>query len=160
MKARSLAIPARERGLAMVEFVVSVPLLLLLLFGSFEFGNLMIEYNTLNDAVRNASRYLAGAALSGTDSLLVTGSAWTTLVANAQKLAVYGIVSGTGNPLLPSLAVANFTVTKDTTTNNITVVAAYPYRSLFGGGTLPTFVSNGSLNTTYTLNISTTMRAL
>ena len=50
----------------MVEFAISAPVLLLLMFGSFEFGHFLIQYSTLNDAVRNASRYVAGAALDGT----------------------------------------------------------------------------------------------
>jgi Flp pilus assembly protein TadG len=148
----------RQRGLAMVEFALTVPVLLLLTFATFEFGNFLIEYNTLNDGVRNAARYVAGAALAGTDDVLVTGSAWTTLVAQGTNLAVYGNLAGSGTALLPSLRGSDITVTQDTVNNNITVVAAYPYVPLFGA-IIPTFMG-GSMSTSYTLNISTTMRAL
>ena len=151
--------PARQRGLAMVEFVIATPILLLLMFGSFEFGRFMIQYSILNDAVRNASRYVAGAALDGTDGLLLTGTGWSTLVTKGKNLAVYGNVGGTGTALLPSLNVGQITVTEDTTNLNITVAAAYPYAAAFGGA-IPKFFTAGSLSTTYTLNISTTMKAL
>ena len=45
-----------QSGLAMVEFALSIPVLLLLMFAAFEFGHFLIQYSTLNDTVRNASR--------------------------------------------------------------------------------------------------------
>jgi Flp pilus assembly protein TadG len=142
----------------MVEFAISLPVLLLLLFGTAEFGHFMTQYSTLNDSVRDAARYVAGAALDGTDGLLVTGSAWSSLVTQGQYLAVYGNTGGTGTALLPSLNVGQITITEDTVNNNITVVAAYPYQSLFGT-TMPNFMG-GTIGTTFTLSISTSMRAL
>lgn len=142
----------------MLEFAISLPVLLLLLFGTAEFGHFMTQYSTLNDSVRDAARYVAGAALDGTDGLLVTGSAWNSLVTQGQYLAVYGNTGGTGTALLPSLNVGQITITEDTVNNNITVVAAYPYRSLFGA-TMPNFMG-GTIGTKFTLTISTSMRAL
>ena len=146
-----------QRGLAMVEFVITAPVLLLLLFASVEFGEYMIEYSTLSDAVRDAARYVAGAAINGTDGLLKTGTAWTTLVGQGQNLAVYGAVAG-GTALLPGLTTAQVTVTQNTTTNNITVTATYPYNSPLGAS-MPNFFG-GTIATNFTLTISTTMRAL
>jgi Flp pilus assembly protein TadG len=148
-----------QRGLAMVEFAISVPVILLMMFGSFEFGHLMIEYSALNDGVRNAARYVAGAALQGTADTLVTGSpGWTNLVQQGQNLAVFGNIGGTGSAIIPGLTTSEITVSQDTVNRNITVAAAYPYTSLFGGA-IPTF-TGGSISTAYTLTISTTMRAL
>lgn len=147
-----------QRGLAMVEFAISVPVILLLMFGSFEFGHLMIEYSALNDGVRNAARYVAGAALQGTADTMVTGGQWSTLAQQGQNLAVFGNIGGTGNAILPALTAGQIAVTQDTVNRNITVVASYPYVSLFGGD-IPTF-TGGSISTAYTLTISTTMRAL
>ncbi len=142
----------------MVEFAISLPVVLLLLFGTAEFGHFMTQYSTLNDSVRDAARYVAGAALDGTDGLLVTGSAWSSLVTQGQNLAVYGNTGGTGTALLPSLNVGQITITEDTVNNNITVVAAYPYQPFFGA-TMPNFMG-GTIGTTFTLSISTSMRAL
>jgi Flp pilus assembly protein TadG len=148
----------RQGGLAMVEFALAAPVLLLLMFGTFEFGHFLIQYSTLNDAVRDAARYVAGKALAGTDSLLVSGAAWTPLVAQGKNVAVYGNIAGTGAAVLPSLNTGDITVTEDTVNNNITVTAAYPYQSLFGAA-IPTFFGS-SISTTFTLNVSTTMMAL
>jgi Flp pilus assembly protein TadG len=148
-----------QRGLAMVEFAISVPVILLLMFGSFEFGHLMIEYSALNDGVRNAARYVAGAVLQGTADTMVTGSpGWTDLVRQGQNLAVFGNIGGTGSAILPGLTTGRVSVNEDTLNRNITVIANYPYVSLFGGA-IPTF-TGGSISTAYTLTISTTMRAL
>lgn len=148
----------RQAGLAMVEFAISVPVILLLMFGSFEFGHLMIEYSALNDGVRNAARYVAGEALQGTADAMATGSAWSTLVTQGKNVAVFGNIGGTGNAICPGLGVGAITVSEDTLNRTITVAASYPYTSLFGGA-IPTF-TGGSISTAYTLTISTTMRAL
>jgi Flp pilus assembly protein TadG len=158
MPRHSLAPQRRQAGLAMVEFAISLPVLLLLLFATAEFGHFMTQYSTLNDSVRDAARYVAGAALDGTDGLLVTGSAWSALATQGQNLAVYGNTGGTGTALLPSLNTGQITITEDTVNNNITVVAAYPYQPLFGA-TMPNFMG-GTIGTTFTLSISTSMRAL
>jgi Flp pilus assembly protein TadG len=143
----------------MVEFAISVPVILLLMFGTFEFGRLITEYSALNDGVRDAARYVAGAALNGTDGTMITGAQWTTLYQQGQNVAVYGNAAGTGNPIFPGLVVGDITLAEDTTLDTITVNAAYPYTSLFGGVSIPTFMG-GSIATNYTLRISTTMRAL
>lgn len=154
----------RQRGLAMVEFVVTAPMLLLLLFGTVVFGEFLINYSTLNDGVRNAARYVAGAASNGTDGTLVTGGTWSTLAAQGTNLAVYGNVNGTGTPLLSGLTVGEITVTPVPANppanlyNTIVVSAAYPYQSLFGAS-MPDFFG-GTIATNFTLSISTTMIAL
>ena len=143
----------------MVEFALSVPVLLLLMFGTFEFGHFLIQYSTLNDAVRNASRYAAGGGLAGTTDTLKTGAAWTSLVTQATNLAVFGNIAGTSPAVLPSLNATDITVTPDLVNRYITVAAAYPYQPLFGA-VIPTFMGGGGISTAFTLNISVTMRAL
>jgi Flp pilus assembly protein TadG len=148
----------RQAGLAVIEFVLAAPVLLLLLFSSVEFGHYLIEYSILSDAVRDATRYVAGQALSGQSGVMLQGAAWTTLAAQGQNLAAYGNMAGTGTALLPSLATSQITVTEDITNNNVTVTAAYAYQSLFGAA-MPDFMG-GNIATNFTLTISTAMRAL
>jgi len=148
-----------QSGLAMVEFVLSVPVLLLLMFATFEFGHFLIQYSTLNDAVRNASRYVAGKALDGTTGELKTGAKWSSLATEGSNLAIFGNIAGTGATVLPSLNAADITVTPDAANRRITVAAAYPYQALFGA-VIPTFMGGGSISTAFTLNISVTMSAL
>jgi Flp pilus assembly protein TadG len=161
---RHLGCPGRwQRGLAMVELVMTAPILLLLVFGTVVFGEWLIQYSILNDAVRNAARYVAGAALDGSTGTLVQGTAWTTLMNQGQNLAVYGNVngnvSGTVPSVLPGLTVTNITVAEDTAALNITVsTTGYTYQSLFGAS-MPSFLG-GTIATNFPLSISTTMRAL
>jgi Flp pilus assembly protein TadG len=54
----------RNRGQGMVEFAIVFPLLLLLLFGIFEFGRIMFIYSAVVTASRDAARY--GAAILDT----------------------------------------------------------------------------------------------
>ncbi len=49
----------RQRGLAMVEFAIALPLLLLLLLAIGEMGRLLYQYNSLLQASRDASRFVA-----------------------------------------------------------------------------------------------------
>ena len=143
----------------MVELVMTAPIVLLLLFGTVVFGEWLIQYSILNDAVRDAARYVAGAASNGTDGTLIQGAAWTTLVNQGKNLAVYGNVNGIGTPKLPGLTVANISVAEDTANFNITVsTTGYTYQSLFGAS-MPSF-SGGTIATNFALSISTTMRAL
>ena len=148
-----------QSGLAMVEFVLSVPVLLLLMFATFEFGHFLIQYSTLNDTVRNASRYVAGQALDGTTGDLKTGANWSQVAGQGSNLAVFGNIGGTGTPVLPSLNTGNITVTPDNVNRYITVTAAYPYQALFGS-VIPTFMGGAGISTVFTLNISVTMSAL
>jgi len=46
----------KQKGQALVEFALILPLLLMLLFGVFEFGRAMFIKNTLNNAARAAVR--------------------------------------------------------------------------------------------------------
>ena len=148
--------PRSMRGVALVEFAVSVPLLLLLLFGGVEFTHFLMSYSILNDAVRDSARYVAAQALAGQSGVVVLDS---TLTAAGQNLVVYGNVGGTGARLLPALTTGQVTVSADVANSNVNVSVAYPYQALFAG-TLPTFGFGTALSTALTLNISTTMKAL
>jgi Flp pilus assembly protein TadG len=148
-----------QRGLAMVELAISAPLLLLLLYAIGEFGNIFYQYALLADAARNADRYLGSNAIKDSSGVPIV----TATVASATRnLAVYGNAGGAGSPLLPGLAVGQVTVATQVDgsgATDVTVSVAYPYQSLFGGS-IPQFISAGTINTTFTLNVFTSMRPL
>jgi Flp pilus assembly protein TadG len=146
----------RQRGVAMVEFVIGTPLLFLLLYAICELGNALVQYSMLTDTARDADRYLASNALLGSSGVVSLSPAVTNAT---QNLVVYGNVSGTGAPLLPGLTTGQVTIAVDAS-NNVSVSVAYPYQSLFGG-VLPLFVNDGSINTgSLTLNAYNSMVAL
>ena len=146
----------RQRGIAMVEFAIVLPLLMLIMLGTAELGRAFYQYNTLNKAVRDGSRYLANTAINATTGVINLDL--DNKRANTQKLVVFGNTAGTGNSLLPGLTVANITVTSPSAVH-VTVAAQYAFRPLIAS--LPTFgLGNGDIPLNFTFRVSSTMRAL
>jgi len=76
----------KQHGVALVEFALVLPLLLLLTFIVIEYSRALYQYNTLAKSVRDAARYL---------SIQNPG----TQITQARNLVVYGNPAGTGSPL-------------------------------------------------------------
>lgn len=85
-----------QRGVAIVEFALILPLLLILTLITTEFGRAMYEYNTLAKSVRDAARYL---------SIQLPN----TKVTEARNLVVYGKTAATDSdqPLARALSTSN-----------------------------------------------------
>ena len=146
---------ARSRGLAMVEFVISAPLLFLLMFATAEVGRALFQYNTLVKSVRDGARYAVVNASVGTTRIV---SISTQTRNAARNLVVTGNATGTGTPLLPGLTVANVTVT-DAGSGFVQVSATYSYRPMLGA-TLPSFGFGAPINMTMSFPATVVMRAL
>lgn len=84
----------RQAGVALLEFALILPFLLLLSITAIELGRAIWQYNALTKSVRDAARYL---------SLQTPG----TKITQARNLAVYGNLSGTGTPLAPGLSTSH-----------------------------------------------------
>jgi Flp pilus assembly protein TadG len=84
----------RQAGVALLEFALILPFLLLLSITAIELGRAVWQYNALTKSVRDAARYL---------SLQTPG----TKITQARNLAVYGNLSGTGTPLAPGLSTSH-----------------------------------------------------
>jgi Flp pilus assembly protein TadG len=137
----------KVRGVALVEFALVLPLLLLLSFITTEFGRALYEYNTVVKSVRNAARFL---------SVQTPGTQTT----EARNMVVYGNAAGTGQPLALGLTLARVptptwqTVGVDPLIQTVTVrVSGYSFTPLFTG-TLGLSMSSLSYS-----DISATMRA-
>ena len=86
-----------QRGVAILEFALVVPFLLVMTFLVTEFGRAIYQYNTLTKSVRDAARYLS----------IQTPN---THVTEAQNLVVYGNTAGTGTPLAIGLTTSQVSV--------------------------------------------------
>ena len=84
----------RQQGVALVEFALVLPLLLILSLTAAELGRAVYRYNTTAKSVRDAVRYL---------SVQTPG----THVTEARNLLVYGNTAGTGPLLDDGLTTAN-----------------------------------------------------
>ena len=144
-----------ERGIAIVEFAVAAPILLLLLLATAELGRMLSQYNTLNKSVRDGARYLATNALSGTTWVVVITPTVQTATIN---LVVTGNTAGTGSALLPSLSASNVTVT-GLANGYVSVAATYAYVPMIGSN-LPTFGLSAPINVAVNLTATQVMRPL
>ena len=78
----------KQTGVALVEFALVLPLLLILTFIVTEYSRALYEYNTLTKSVRDAARYLSIQTPNDTTKYLI-----------AKNLVVYGNPAGSGAPL-------------------------------------------------------------
>jgi Flp pilus assembly protein TadG len=144
-----------QRGTAMVEFAIGLPVLLFLLFATAEVGRLISQYNTLTQAVRDGARYAASTAIGGTTGVISVTPAIQAAVAN---LVVTGSTAGTGSPLLPGFSTSNVSVT-DAGNGYVSVSASYTYQPMVGAS-LPSFGLGAPINLAVTLNSAEVMPGL
>jgi TadE-like protein len=145
----------KQRGIAMTEFAIVLPVLLLLLFGITELGRALVRYNTLTKAVQDGARYAAAYALLGTTGAVNVDAQLLTATRN---VVVYGNTAGTGQAALQGLLPSQIQLI-DVGGDQIRVDAAYPYQPLFGIA-LPNFGLGSSISTGFVMQASVSMRAL
>jgi Flp pilus assembly protein TadG len=121
----------KQRGVAIIEFALVLPLLLILTFITTEFGRALYQYNTITKSVRDAARYL-----SVQDPTILTSDPGK--VTNAKNLVVYGNFTNTSAPLALGLSTTQVpnpvwqTVGSNPVINTVTIkVTGYVYRPLF-----------------------------
>ncbi len=117
--------------------------------------NAFVDHNTLTKAARSAGRHLATNALLGTTGTVVLD---TTLVDEARNLVVYGNIAGSGDTILPGLAVGDVVVV-DLGGDNVQITVSYAYTGLLGG-TLPALGFGPDPGLNMTLQATVAMRAL
>jgi Flp pilus assembly protein TadG len=144
----------RQRGVAIVEFVITLPLLMLLLLATAEIGRALFQYNTLTKSLRDSARYVSGARPGSTGVFNLTNE----IRDAAQRLAVYGNAGGAGPALLPGLAPGDVTVT-DTGGGYVTVSAVYNFTPLLGPE-LPTFGVGAPISLAIPMRAAVVMRVL
>jgi len=145
---------ARQRGVAVVEFVVTAPLVLLLVLGCAEVGRAFVHYATLTYSVRDAVRFATEKVFNGTTQVVLLTNAKIT---ETKNLAVYGNVGGTGTARLPNYQIGQVAV-EDAGNSNVRVTATYPYQPMIGP-ILPGFGS-GSVALNFNMQVAVTMRAI
>jgi Flp pilus assembly protein TadG len=106
-----------ERGAALVEFALVVPLLMMIMCATIDFGLAVYTLNNLTAAVREGGRYGA--------TLYPAPTANDTAVSNR----VYNYIVGMNNGLTATQTRALITSTAPDAAGNITVsITGYPYR--------------------------------
>lgn len=139
-----------ERGTQLVELAIVLPVLIVLLAATAEFGRFFYTYTTLSKAARSGARYLATAAVNATED------------ANAKNLIIYGNTAGTGTPILAGLTPAQIQITRSggvpSLPQTVTVkFTGYSYQPIFNLGAL---TGNSSLSLSIAVAPGTSMRYL
>lgn len=144
----------QQKGLAMVEFAIGAPLLLLLLLAIGEFGRMLSHYNLLLQGTRDAARFVASQAMNATlGRIELDGS----LQATARNLVVYGAPAQTGPAILPGLTTGMVQVSA-TNAEHVQVSVTYTFRPVVGN-VLPGFFGE-RIPLNVALTATTVMRAL
>ncbi len=94
-----------QSGVAAVEFVLILPLIALMLFGTIDIGRLLFDYHAVSKSVRDAARYVARSDEAALFSDLATCTVNPTTAAgsptqNARNMALTGTVDLSGAYIL------------------------------------------------------------
>jgi hypothetical protein len=141
-----------ERGSQVLEAAVVLPIMLVLLAATAEFGRFFYTYSTLTNAVRAGARHACK---------WQHDASWT--LPETQRMVVYGDFSDTSKgAILPGLTEANVAVVANgASANNVQSVTVkivnYKYQPLFDLGALTKIPS---LSLKVDMNASATMKQL
>ncbi|MBV7573649.1 pilus assembly protein [Pseudomonas sp. PDM32] len=161
MRLHSFKDPLRQQGLAIVEFTLVLPVLLLLMLAFGEFGRMLYQYNLLLQASRDADRFVASQAW---DSTLGKVALSDTLQIQTKNVAVFGVPVDTGpeTKVLSTLTTDNVVVAPEGT-DHVRVTITYTFCPVIGAGkcagALPGFFGN-QIALGIPLVATTVMRAL
>ena len=144
-----------ERGLAMVEFMIVLPVILFIMLGVTEIGRVLIRYNTLTKALQDGARHASVYGLAGGSQVVNIDAALNSEIRN---LIVYGNAAGSGTPVLDGLTPGQISVTVPQP-GWIQVDASYPYVPVMGTR-IPSFGLGATPTMSFSLDASVTMRAL
>ena len=108
-----------KRGVAAVEFAICLPILIVLVFGSIEFG--LMFYN--KQVITNASR-------EGVRAGIVTGTGTADIIQIVENYCDNNLINLNG---ANELQAGSVTVSGPDVNNDLTVSVSYNYNFLFGG---------------------------
>ena len=149
----------RQRGAALLELAILMPVLVVLLFGLVELGRALLQANTLNKAVTTGVRYVARAPdavarttdSNGNVTACATGSTWSTVIAQAELL-IENDNAGAGSEILADLEATFSTPRFETRTISlpgggsqtvstcvVAVQAEAPFAAILGDSLVPFF---------------------
>lgn len=145
----------RQRGVALVETAISLPVLLFLMLAVGEVTNAFMQHNTLTKAARDGARYAAGQVINHGVKVF---SLSTDIINDTRSLVVYGTTMGTGTPVIPNLTMNDVTVSS-VGGEVVEVRVVYPYSGILGA-VLPAFGLGSGSSLTFNLEATVRMRGL
>ncbi|CAN1603126.1 pilus assembly protein [Pseudomonas sp. B21-028] len=122
--------PQAQQGVALVEFTLVLPLVLMLLLAFGEFGRMLYQYNVLLQASRDADRFVAGQAWNSTLGGIALSN---TLLTQTKNVAVYGVPAQVGSAVVSGLTTADVAVAA-VGTDHVRVTITYTFCPVIGAG--------------------------
>lgn len=144
----------KQRGIATLEFWLTAPFLLLVVFAVSELGWAFSQYHTMTRATRDGARHVSSEAMNGSLNLILLDS---TTVQQTSNLVVYGNTLGAGDPLLPGWSTGDISVSSPDAAH-VTVSATYNYIPLIGQ--IPAFYGGEPISMAFVMQSTVQMRAL
>ena len=145
LSGRAPGTPSRQRGLVVVELAIVLPLVILIMFITVEFGRAFFQYTTLTKAVEAGTRYYASAL---NDPNIID----TDKIPTTENLVITAHPTGGAAGVLPAPGITNVIVSNDG--EHVRVSADYRFSPIVKK--LPIFGWVPTINMTATH----TMRAL
>ncbi len=119
----------KSKGIAAVEFLIVLPVLLFVFTAIIEFGTAFVRYNTLSKSVQNAARYSVVDVYGSVNSNAIAD------INSIKNMVVYGRKSSVNkegisySPILSTLTTNDVTVI--VSGNYVVVTANYNYSPIF-----------------------------
>lgn len=143
----------KQQGIAVLEFMLTAPLLVLVVFAVSELGWAFHQYHTMTRATQDGARHAASNAMGGSKVIILDSA----LVQEASNLVVYGNTVGAGEPLLPGWSTDDISVTSPDV-SHVEVRARYDYVPIVGR--IPAFYGSEPISMAFEMNGTVQMRAL
>lgn len=156
MKKLTLGVGNRQKGLAVVEATIVLPILLLLLLAIGEFGRVIYQYHILTKSVRAGTHHLLPENFMNEFEREI-------LEEKVKNIVVYGHDSGQGITVLPGFTKDDVSVTiieipEGSTYQYMVIDAQYDWVPIFGEG-FNTFFGS-VIDLSFPLSTSITSRVL
>lgn len=135
-----------ENGVAMVEFAVILPLILIIFLGVAELGRALLFQHRLTTAVESGARYAARASGGVDESDCTTIAAvWTGVEDATKQLVTFGALAGGTDEIVPGLNEDDVVVSVEERSATgvpdpiciVSVVVSVQYQGIFGAQLIP-----------------------
>lgn len=135
-----------ENGVAMVEFAVILPLMLLIFMGVAELGRALLFHHRLTVAVESGARYAARATNSiDVDDCATISAVWLGVEDSTKQMVTFGSLGGGDQPIVPGMDESDVTVSVEVRSATgisgpicvVNVAASVQYLGIFGTQIIP-----------------------
>ncbi|MCL1144559.1 pilus assembly protein [Shewanella marinintestina] len=152
----------KQKGIAVIEFTLVLPILVLIIFLTVEFGRLLFQYSELTRMARSAGRFISNTAIVNTTGNLPAVLSDTNCdfcISNMKRVLLSGDTLNTSSNLT-GLTASNISVVEFPADSGILVVnVSYDWTPLFAEK-LQTFSFGEDIDLSFNLNASYAVTAL